>query len=385
MDRETFKDIAPYTGKDVIDAVNRLHQYPQFLNNMTDILFHGNRFRNKWRTFHCKRLIPPLLEQVRSYDDFQKLITCGVFLTSIEGNSVDEFDFNGLENLDPQKAYLFISNHRDIVLDCALLDLALYRSGFPLMEMAIGDNLLANQFTTDMFKLNGAIVVKRSLNSASELRRETNRLSEYINKVISEENKSVWIAQKSGRSKDGIDNTSSAVVKMLYLYLRAQKCSFSEFLEKINIVPVSISYQYDPCDLSKSNEQIRKLKAEGVYNVYKKKKYQDILDLVRGLRKWKGNIQLNLGTPLSSDITNPRDAVREIDRQIHNNYKLWDTNYYCWDKVNNSERFADKYSKSMEKEFDKRFHNLIPEARDYALRSYANPVQSMLNEQEEQV
>lgn len=385
---DDFKDIAPYEGQDFEDAISRLRQYPQLLNNFTDIISRHNRIVNKWKSFHAKSLLAHLLTQVHSYTDFQEYITCDLFLSMIESSSIDEFSFGGVENLcmpdDDQvpggRPHIFISNHRDIVLDTALLDLALFRNGRQMCEMVIGDNLLVNQFATDMFKVNGAVTIRRSLSSASDLRNETLSVSRYLKYAIETKRKSIWIAQKSGRSKDGVDNTSAAILKMLYLAYREEGLSFQQFLEKASIVPVSISYQYDPCDVTKSQEEIRKLKAEGVYNVYTKKKYADVLDLIRGLRLPKGDVHIQLGTPLDPSLADARTAVREMDRQIHLNYKLYDTNYFAYDYINGTTDYESKYANMNTKAFVKHYRHLKPEVRDMVYKGYANPVISMLEE-----
>ena len=382
MREDDFRDIGPYEGQDFEDAISRLQQYPQLLNNFTDIISRHNRVVNKWKSFHSKRLLKVLLGQVHDYLEFQELITCDVFLDMIESSSIDDFTFGGIEELGGDEPHIYISNHRDIVLDTALLDLALYRSDKKRCEMVIGDNLLVNQFTTDLFKVNGAITVKRSLSSTADLREETLRLSRYMRHCIEKKKISLWIAQKSGRSKDGVDNTSSAILKMLYLAYREDGISFPDFIRRASIVPVAISYQHDPCDVTKSEAQIRKLKAEGVYNVYVKKKYADVLDLVRGLRLNKGNVHIQVGTPLSEDaIEDPKAAVREIDRQIHTNYRLWDTNYFAYDYINKTKKFADRYEDMNTKSFVKHYRHLRPEVRDMVFQGYANPVVSMLREQ----
>ncbi len=381
MKIDDFRDIAPYEGQDFADAISRLMQYPQLLNNFTDVLYSHNRVVNKWKSFHSKKLLSHLLEHVSNYTEFQEFVTCDCFLEMIESSSIDNFTFDGIAQMGEDHPHIYISNHRDIVLDTALLDLALYRNDRTMCEMVIGDNLLVNQFTTDLFKVNGAITVKRSLSSASELRAETMRLSRYMRYAIENKKISLWIAQKSGRSKDGIDNTSPAILKMLYLAYREDGISFPDFLKMASIVPVAISYQHDPCDVTKSQEQIRKLKAEGVYNVYVKKKYADILDLVRGLRMNKGNVHIQVGAPLDGDaIQDVRAATREIDRQIHLNYRLWDTNYFAYDYLNGSSRFAEKYPEMNTKSFVKHYRHLKPEVQNMVFQNYANPVVSMLNE-----
>lgn len=383
MREDDFRDIAPYEGKDFDDAMSRLMQYPQLINNFTDVISRHNRVINKWKSFHSKKMLGYLLEHVHNYTEFQQLITCECFLDLIETSSIDEFSFGGIEELGSDEPHIYISNHRDIVLDTALLDLALYRTNRTMCEMVVGDNLLVNQFTTDMFKVNGAITVKRSTSSAAELREETMRLSRYMRHAIEDKKISLWIAQKSGRSKDGIDNTSSAILKMLYLSYREDGISFPDFLRRASIVPVAISYQHDPCDVTKSEEQIRKLKAEGVYNVYVKKKYADVLDLVRGLRMNKGNVHIQVGTPLNGDeVLDPRAAVREIDKQIHLNYRLWDTNYFAYDHLNDTNRFEDKYADMNTKSFVKHYGHLKSEVQNMVFQNYANPVVSMLKETE---
>ncbi len=381
MTEDEFKGIGPYEGDDFNQAISRLQQYPQLLDNFTDIISRHNRVVNKWKSFHAKKLLRHMLGQVGNYTEFQESITCDIFLSMIESSSIEDFTFSGIDEMGLDTPHIYISNHRDIVLDAALLDLALYRSdNRKKCEMVIGDNLLVNQFTTDLFKVNGAITVRRSLSTTRELRDETLRLSRYIKYAVEKKGVSIWIAQKSGRSKDGVDNTSPAILKMLYLAYREEGISFADFIKRASIVPVAISYQYDPCDITKSEEQIRKLKAEGVYNVYVKKKYADVLDLVRGLRLNKGNVHIQVGTALGDGIEDVASAVRETDRQIHMNYRLWDTNYFAYDHLNGTKRFESEYADMNTRAFVRHYRHLKPEVRDLVFREYANPVISMLNE-----
>lgn len=374
-----FGDIGPYEGKDFEEAVERLVSYPQLLDNFTDIICRKARVVNAVQSFRNKYQLSDLLKKVHNYTEFQEKITCDFFLNMIETSSIDKFTFSGMP--EDNRPHIYISNHRDIVLDTALLDLALYRSNKSMCEMIIGDNLLVNRFSTDMFKVNGAITTRRNLSSTSELREETLRMSRYVKHVIQDKKKSVWVAQKSGRSKDGKDDTSSAIIKMLYLAYREEGLSFEEFLKQSSIIPVAISYQYDPCDVSKSHEVIRSLKNEGCYNVYVKKKYADLLDLVRGLRLYKGNVHIQLGSELPSDLPDARAATAETDRQIHMNYRLWDTNYFCYDYLENKNGFAEKYKDFNGKKFLKKYKNHKPEVVAFVLNGYANPVRSKLNEE----
>lgn len=378
MENFDIKSIAPYDEEGVKQAIQRLLDYPQFLNNMAACIYKGGKISTARLSSFLKKSLPETLSQVNSYDDFQKLITCRYFLPAIEQNSMDSFTFSGVDKLDPDGAYIFISNHRDIVLDCALLDYALFFGGNGnLCEMCLGNNLMVNQFSKDMFKINGGITVMRNLGAHDTLA-ASRILSEYLYHALHEKRKNIWIAQKSGRSKDGIDNTSTAVLKMIGMEYKKKGIPFEEAVNQMHIVPVSISYEYDPCDITKGREEIAKLRHEGVY---KKSKYEDILNLLRGLRKYKGNVHIALGTELKGDYPTPQDAAREIDRQIHLNYRLWDTNYFCYDFVNNSEDFVEHYEDFRERTFLHRYKGLDREVLDFVLNSYANPVASYLYEQ----
>ena len=376
-----YSKIAPYKGEAFEEAMKRLSNYPQLINNFTDIISRHSKVVNKLKSFHSKSKLAQAMENVHSVEDFQKYITSDIFLRIIESSSIDHLSVEGIDLLE-DRPYIYVSSHRDIVLDTALLDLVLNRSGRGMCEMVIGNNLIANQFVEDMFRVNGGIITKRSFSSTTELKEETLRLSYYINHCITEKKQSVWIAQKSGRSKDGIDNTNPAIIKMLYMCARDQGLSFNDFLKDQPIVPVAISYQYDPCDVAKSKAQIRKLRSEGCYDVYKKKKYEDIIELVKGLRCWKGNVHIHVGKPLDAEtVNNPNEAALECDRQIHKNFFLWDTNYFCYDTVNNTEKYADKYEEMNTKAFVKKYKKLDSQVAEFVYNQYANPVVSLLQEE----
>lgn len=375
MDKAKYRDIAPYDPEDVAKAIARLQGSPQFLIGLGDLLSSDNEDAKR-SVAALKSYLPELLSKVKTYEDFQRSITAGVMIPTILMKSVNEFTFSGSDALDKEKPYLFISNHRDIVLDCTLLDYALMQSGMMLCEMAIGDNLLVNQFATDLFKLNGGITVKREL-PMREKYLESIRLSEYFIELITEEHQSIWVAQKSGRSKDGIDTTNAAIIKMLYLSKKKTGIKFPELIKQCNIVPVAISYEYDPCDINKGREEVSKLLNGGEYQ---KKKYEDLLNMLRGLRKYKGNIHLAFGKPLTGDYESPDAVAREIDRQIHMNYRLWDTNCFAYDYMEHTDRFADRYADLDTQKFLDRYKGLKKDIKEFVLNSYANPVRSYLSE-----
>ena len=369
MDRTKYEDIQPYRGERFEKAKVNLMDKKEFIGAFAYML-----------TGNCASIEPMVgaiekaLVDVHSYDDFQHKVTAGFFIPAILENSTTGFSVSGGDNLDKNKGYLFISNHRDIILDCTLLDYALKQKNLPLCEMAVGDNLMVNQLVEDLFRMNGGIIIKRNL-PMREKYLESIRISEYFVETVSEENKSIWVAQKSGRSKDGRDLTQSAIIKMLYLSKKKEGCSFSELIKKCNIVPVAISYQYDPNDINKGREEVTKEHNDGKYE---KKKYEDLISMVKGLRCQKGQVHVSIGNPLEGEYNTPEEVAAAIDREIHLNYRLFDTNYLAYDVLEGGDRFKDHYATLDRNEFLSKFAHLSEDVRSFVLNTYANPVRMML-------
>jgi hypothetical protein len=376
MNLEKYKDIGPYRGQDIKDAIERVLKDGSGIAHILDSLLPGNSPEQIEKKKLYYGHIVELLKSVRTYDDFQRNITAGIFLASIMKSSVNAFSTSGTEHIEKETAYLFMSNHRDIVLDCALIDYALIYNDRMICEMAIGDNLLTNQFVTDMFKLNGGVTVKRTL-PMREKYLESIRLSAYFVEIITEEHKSIWVAQKSGRAKDGIDNTTPAIIKMLHLSQKSKGISFNEVVNQCHIVPVAVSYEYDPCDLIKSREEVDKIKR----GERTKKKYEDIISIYHGLKGYKGNVHIAFGTPIQGTYQNSDEVAKEIDRQIHLNYKLWPTNCFAYDYLEGKHDFASSYASFDTEKFLARFKDANEDVKRYALNAYANPVRSFLAEQ----
>lgn len=374
MNRDLYKDIEPYFGKDFDEAIERLLSKREFIGGFAYMVSGSD-------IITISSIVKEIIEKmkmVHSYDDFQHLITAGYLIPAVVKRTMTEFTVSGGENLEPNKGYLFISNHRDIILDCTLLDYALLKRNKPLCEMAVGDNLMVNQFVEDLFRVNGGIIVKRSLPMREKFL-ESLRLSEYFIETITEEHKSIWVAQKSGRSKDGLDLTNPAIIKMLYLSKRKSGISFPNLIKECNIVPVSISYEYDPNDIDKGREEIVKENNEGKYE---KKKYEDLISMVKGIKLFKGRVNVSIGTPIVNNCETPEDVSREIDRQIHLLYRLYDTNYIAYDYLENTTRFSSNYDEETRDRFISRFNHLSNQLRNFVLNTYANPVRMYLKEKE---
>ena len=373
MDLSKYRDIAPYRGDDFKAAIQRLLDGVEYLGEFISLLSGSD---DEQKTLEYTSLIMHNISKVTDYDSFLRNITAGFFIPTVIKRTMTEFTASGAENLDPKKGYLFISNHRDIILDCALLDYALLLADRQLCEMAFGDNLIINQFTEDLFRLNGGVVIRREL-PMREKYLESIRISEYFVDVVTEMNKPIWVAQKSGRSKDGIDETQPAIIKMLYLSKKGSGISFQELINSMNIVPVAVSYEYDPNDINKGREEILRKAHDGAYE---KKRYEDLISMARGMKCQKGRVHMAIGKPLNGDFEDANDVAREIDRQIHLGYKLWDTNLFAYSYLENDNRFSSELSGFDGDAFLARFSHLSPNVRDFVLNSYANPVRMAIKE-----
>ena len=359
-----FDDIRPYYEEEIPAAMQRIADSGSFPLLASYVYPHEH--------------IEDIRDQIRSYRtvrDFQlEVMRC--VNEQVIARSITEFSYGGIEKLDPAKKYLFVSNHRDIIMDCALLDYALLMAKKPLCEMAFGDNLILNQFVEDLFRMNGGVIVKREL-PMKEKYLESRRLSQYFFELITEAHRSIWIAQKSGRSKDGIDETHPSIIKMLFLSHRGTGVDFSEFINNMNIVPISISYEYDPNDINKGREEVIRLHHDGAYE---KKKYEDLISMCKGMKCQKGRVHLSVGTPVTGHFDTPDDVARAIDRQIHLNYRLWDTNMFAYDYLEGTDRYKRELEGFDGKAFLSRFAHLTPEVRSFVLNGYANPVRMALKE-----
>jgi glycerol-3-phosphate O-acyltransferase len=254
------------------------------------------------------------------------------------------------------------------VLDPALLNYVLAKNGFPIAQIAFGDNLLVNDVVGDLIRLNRSFIVKRNLPPRQQFE-ESLRLSRYIQHVL-EKGESVWIAQRSGRSKDGIDTTNPAVLKMLHFAKRKEKMSFADFVNSVNIVPVSISYEYDPCDRIKAWEVYRK-RTRGTHN---KRRYEDLVSMLAGLKGFKGRVHYRFSEPIRGNFADEKELAHEIDTRIQAGYNLWATNFIAYDVVHHTDLFEQSYSQFEKQRFFLRFRRLTDKVKQVLLESYANPV-----------
>ncbi len=315
-----FDDIRPYNDSEVPAVIARLIADPEFI----DLLLSR---KLPLLAKICPWLLRPLLrsklskaaQKINSVDDLQRYIT--VSLKSLVDKTTDGYSVSGLENLDSNKAYLFLSNHRDIALDPAMVNLALSDAGMETVRIAIGDNLLRKPFASDLMRVNRSFIVKRSISGRREKLEALKKLSRYIRHSVSADSISVWIAQREGRAKDGHDRTETALLKMLALS-KDKPQSFAEATAELNMVPVAISYEYDPCDVDKGRE----LYAKGQGEEYVKQEFEDLDTIQKGFVGYKGRIHVAFGEPIADQYETADGLAEEIDRQVYTNYKLFPSN-----------------------------------------------------------
>jgi 1-acyl-sn-glycerol-3-phosphate acyltransferase len=328
------------------------------------------------------------LKRTHSIRDFQVNFIYQSIQRVLERSS-DGLTTSGFEKLEPNTSYLFISNHRDIILDTSLLNVSLFDHGLVMTASAIGDNLVQKSFLLTLSKLNRNFLVRRGL-SPRELLQSSKLMSEFIYHLLSKENRSVWIAQREGRTKDGNDATHQGVLKMLAMASDEKK--LMDYFKKIKIVPVSISYEYDPTDALKMPQ----IMAEANDEIYIKEKNEDFITLISGIIGQKKRIHIHVGDVLHKELDeialqndNNNKQIQAlaqvIDDSILSTYKLWPTNFIAYDLINHTDRFSNQYTAKEKQLFERRLEmrlgNEANTLKESFLAMYANPVVNKLKYQ----
>ncbi len=325
-----------------------------------------------------------IFSKIHSTQNFQGNIAYFA-LTKILKQSSDGLSSSGFDKLDKNTPYLYISNHRDIFLDTSLLNYILYEKGLILTASAIGDNLVKMPFLNILAKINRNFLVLRGL-SPREMLQSSKLMSEYIQELFTKENRSVWIAQREGRTKDGNDATNPGILKMLAM--AAEKENLVDYFKKMRIVPVSISYEYDPTDTLKLPELLAKMNNEA----YIKHEKEDFNAIMNGLLGQKKGIHFHVGDVLDAELDNiahienanllVKALAQIIDKQIIANYKLWPSKYIAYDLLYDTDKHALHYSQNDKTAFIERMATRvnadIPQLKQCFLEMYANPVVNQL-------
>ena len=373
-----FDNIRPFRDDEVEAVLIRMladEDFIEFISSYRAPLL--SRIFTRLVKHRVRAVLARETRHIDSIDKFQHLVSD--YVTRLINESSTSFEHQGVDRLEKQKGYLFISNHRDIAADSMLVDYALYHSGYETVRIAIGDNLLQRPFATDLMRLNKSFIIKRSAEGPKNIYAALLQTSRYIVHSL-DEAQSVWIAQREGRAKDGMDSTDPALIKMLTLSQRKYPGSYGELIESLNIVPVSISYEYDPCDMLKARELYHIDK----YGSYTKPSGEDLLSLVKGLNEFKGRVKLRIGEPLGSGFSSPEDVATELDRQILGNYELYPPNYAALSLIGeqpyqdiwqaHEQDYVSCFTAEELHSFNQRLMQCPAEHQPYFLRMYANPL-----------
>ena len=373
-----FDSIRPYSEEEALEAILRISRHPA-LPTISKYLFP----RQPAGT------LAKMLRNVNSIDEFQDTIMMGA-VSAILAKTSEGFTYSGIENLLDlkEKKFIALSNHRDIVLDPSLIQYLMKDNGLPYSEICVGNNLLSSQLIEDLMRSNRMIKVIRGI-SARALYLCSQNLSAYIRNSVTTGSSAVWIAQREGRTKDGLDTTEQGLLKMFDM---SGKGSFAENFEELNILPFSISYEYESCDIKKAREILIKRTT----GTYVKKKKEDLHSILTGIRQQKGHIHITVGKALTRDEIaaaaelNGNDKYQSIrhtlDRRIIEGYKLFKTNFMAYDMMNGTNRFLGvKYLPEDVALFEKYITHKINKTelrldraalRDIFLHIYGNPVVS---------
>tara|TARA_B100000989_G_scaffold89705_1_gene64874 strand:+ start:2812 stop:3945 length:1134 start_codon:yes stop_codon:yes gene_type:complete len=367
-----FKDIRPYVDSEVSGVLSSLTSNQSVVNALIGLQFPGIFSKIPFFKFFIKQRLITRAKTIKTIDDYQKLFK--KLMEKVVEESIQDFQVNGIDQLHKNDSYLFISNHRDITLDAALLALNLYQSGFKTFNIAVGNNLMEEKWASDLFRLNKSFIIQRSGATKKEIYSGLSLASKFINKSIFHDNDSIWIAQKQGRAKDGIDETDPALLKMIHLTERKSK-SIADYFNSIKVVPVSISYELDPNDQLKAME----LDSYESKNQYVKQKDEDLRSIANGITGFKGSVTLNISEPMRFE---PSDNYQEISDKITNlivkMYELYPTNFAAcnmlgWD-WQDKPSYSTKQIKQAQEILDDRTKLLSARVRSKLLEQYANPV-----------
>lgn len=376
-----FSDIAPYDDSVFHEKMSALVKEPLFLHALNYAMPQED--------------VPMLISQLERMDngyDFQTKVMLP-FLEMLASNTTNGITLGGMKYLNPGLNYTFITNHRDIVLDASFLNLAFLRRQLPTSEVAIGNNLLIFDWINDLVRLNKSFIVRRDTGLREGLA-AAKKLSAYIHHAILEKHESVWIAQREGRAKDSSDKTQESLIKMLAM---GGEGTFIERIKEINLLPVSISYEYDPNDYLKAKEFLMKKRDPH----FKKSKHDDLFSMETGLLQYKGRVHFQLTPRLNTKLeqlgefrdnnTAAKYVGCLVDQAIHRSYEIFPINYVAYDLLHQGTRFSKYYSEAEKSEVESYFAkqlgkvdvpDLTAEEMDYMhemmLIMYSNPLKNKL-------
>ncbi|MDN6863584.1 MULTISPECIES: 1-acyl-sn-glycerol-3-phosphate acyltransferase [Pseudomonas] len=374
-----FDTIRPYNDSEVPAVLARLFSDKAFLDILTHFRFPRFAGTLGW-------LLKPMIAR-KLRREFAGVTTVATLQDKVEyyvdhtiDRATDGVTYTGVEQLKSGTAYLFLANHRDIVMDPAFVNYAVYHAGLPTPRIAIGDNLLQKPFVSDLMRLNKSFIVHRSITGRKEKMAAFNLLSAYINHSILNDGQSIWIAQAEGRAKDGDDRTESAILKMFHVSRKDEP--FAEVIQSLNLTPVSISYEYDPCDAAKARE----LYIRATTGTYTKASGEDDVSIALGITGYKGRVHINFAPPITERFEDTKVLAVEMDRQILGGYRLFPVHYLAYAQWSEAEPQlqvpkaeelfpADELAKA-KAEWERRLSECPAEHRPFLVVQYATPVRN---------
>ena len=376
---DEFEAIRPYADAEVPAVMARLFANQEFLDILARFRFPRLAGPMGWM---LKPLIAHRLQRefasIHSVDTLQARIE--MYLDRTIERATDGITYSGLDKLQPGCAYLFLANHRDIVMDPAFVNYALYQAGIRTPRIAIGDNLLQRPFVSDLMRLNKSFIVRRSITGRREKLAAYQLLSAYINHSIRNDGESIWIAQAEGRAKDGDDRTDSAILKMLHMSRKDEP--FAEALQALRPTPVSISYEYDPCDQAKARE----LYIRATTGSYSKAPGEDDTSIALGITGHKGRVHVSFGTPITEVPEDAKQLAVAVDQQILGSYRLFPVNYLAYASWEGrdpaleipelAELFTAPEIARAQAEWSKRLAACPSVQQPYLIQQYATPVRN---------
>ncbi|MEE4203089.1 MAG: 1-acyl-sn-glycerol-3-phosphate acyltransferase [Halieaceae bacterium] len=370
---DPFADIRPYNNAEAPEVFARLGADPELVDSLARLrLPRLLRWAPPLARSLVRRWLAGQVASLKTVEDLQLSIVKPELEKVIAKTTT--FTTSGLEKLDAASSWLFISNHRDIVMDPALANYALHRAGHRTLSIAIGNNLLQKPWVADLMRLNKSFIVRRDVQGPRELLAASRQLSAYIRHMISDDVGPVWLAQREGRAKDGRDATEPAVIKMLSLSRDKRTESVGETLAALKIVPLAISYEVDPCDTLKAAEL-----AAGPD--YRKRPFEDVASIGKGISGYKGCVHLAFGEPIVDPDLDVDGVVAAIDQQISTLYALFPTNLWAWEMLHGEAPPASlpvRLGVVQRHTFEERIRECPESLRPWLLAMYANPVDTAL-------
>ncbi|MGY5451374.1 1-acyl-sn-glycerol-3-phosphate acyltransferase [Agarivorans sp. MS3-6] len=364
-----FDSIRPYQDSEVKSTIKRLINDPEFITTL--IKFRYPRASGAFlalMSFVLRQVLKFKVRNVAKVYDFQVMVER--YMTHMVKTTTSQLSSSGLDKLDLTKPHLFISNHRDIALDPAFVNYILHNNGQDTVQIAIGDNLLTKPWVADLMRLNRSFIVKRSATAKREKLANLKELSAYIQHTLNVTGDHIWIAQREGRAKDGLDLTNSALISMLALN-KPKDQSFADYLNQLSIVPVSISYEFDPCDVAKANELV----SQNQHGEYLKQEHEDIYSISRGIVGQKGRVHVHFAEALSGEFENAKGVAEALDKAIIGNYQLMPTNWLALgDAIPESISATDLAD--AKRYFEAKTRDISAEVRSQLYAMYANPVKA---------